>query len=354
VLKSGLFLDSCFNIIMNNNSIFVIAEAGINHNGDIECAKKMIKAAKKAGANCIKFQAFTLDNLLSKNALSADYQKINTGLNSQREVLNKLAFGKNNIKKLRDICISENIEFLCTAFDEKWLKFLTSLGMKRIKIPSGEITNYPYLRFAAKQNLPIILSTGMSNLKEIDNAINIIKKTNNKIEISILHCTSLYPAPMQSLNLLALETIKNKFHLTIGYSDHSIGDSAALTAIGLGARIIEKHFTLDKNFSGPDHKASLTSEELISFINNIRNIEKALGNKLKKPDKKEYSTSKAARRSWHTSKDIQKGKILSNKDLVLLRPGNGILGHTNIIGLEVLKNIKKGIMIKKSWLKKIK
>jgi len=339
---------------MENNSIFIIAEAGVNHNGDLACAKKMIKVAKKAGANCIKFQVFSLNNLLSKNAISADYQKSNTGLNSQWDVLNKLSFDKNNIKKLRNFCFQEDIEFLCTAFDEKWLKYLISLGMNRIKIPSGEITNYPYLRFAAKQKLPIILSTGMSNLKEINNAIKIIQQINSNAEVSILHCTSLYPAPMNSLNLLALKSIKNEFNLQVGYSDHSLGTSAALTAIGLGARIIEKHFTLDKNFSGPDHKASLTPEELVSFIYNIRNIEKALGNNIKKPDKKELSTIKAARRSWHSKKDIKKGTILRNQDLILLRPGSGILGDTDIIGLEALKNIKKGNMIEKSWLKKIK
>ena len=209
---------------MNNNSIFVIAEAGINHNGDLNCAKKMIISAKKAGANCIKFQAFTLDRLLSKNAFSADYQRKNTGESSQWKILNKLALDKKHIIKLKEVCLKENIEFLCTAFDEKWLKILISIGIKRIKIPSGEITNYPFLKYAAKQNLPIILSTGMSNLKEVGAAINLIKKTNNKIKISILHCTSLYPAPMKTLNLLALETIKKKFNLEIGYSDHSLGN----------------------------------------------------------------------------------------------------------------------------------
>ncbi len=339
---------------MKNNSIYIIAEAGVNHNGDLECAIEMIKSAKKAGANCIKFQAFNLNNLLAKNALSADYQISNTGLNSQWDVLGKLCFDKKAINTLSDICVEEDIEFLCTAFDEKWLKFLISLGMKRIKIPSGEITNYPYLRYAAKQNIPIILSTGMSSLKEIRNALNVIKKINKNIDISILHCTSLYPAPMETLNLSALETIKNEFNLQIGYSDHSLGEAAALTAIGLGARIIEKHFTLNKKFSGPDHKASLTSEELSSFIHNIRNIEIALGSHLKKPNKKELSTLIAARRSWHSVKNIKKGAKLRIKDLVLLRPGNGILGDKDITGLKAIKNIKKGKMIEIEWLKKIK
>tara|TARA_B100000401_G_C52792698_1_gene714245 strand:- start:848 stop:1858 length:1011 start_codon:yes stop_codon:yes gene_type:complete len=336
---------------MKDNRVYVIAEAGVNHNGDIECAIEMIKSAKKAGANCIKFQAFNLNNLLAQNALSADYQRSNTGLNSQWDVLDKLSFDKEAFKILNDICIEEDIEFLCTAFDEKWLKFLISLGMQRIKVPSGEITNYPYLRYVAKQNLPIILSTGMSNLKEIQNALNVIKKINQDIDISILHCTSLYPASMKTLNLSALETIKKEFNLKIGYSDHSLGGSAALTAIGLGARIIEKHFTLNKNFLGPDHKASLTSEELSSFIHNIRNIEIALGSHIKKPNKKELSTLIAARRSWHSVKNIKKGKKLSIKDVALLRPGNGILGDKDITGLKAIKNIKKGKMIEIEWLK---
>lgn len=339
---------------MKNNSIYVIAEAGVNHNGDLECAMKMIKHAKQAGADCIKFQAFSLNNLLSKNASSADYQKTNTGLDSQWEVLNNLFFDKNAIKKLYDTCLAEKIEFLCTAFDEKWLKFLISLGMHKIKIPSGEITNYPYLRYAAKQNLPIILSTGMSNLREITNALNVIKEISNEIEVSILHCTSLYPAPMETLNLLALETIKKEFDLRLGYSDHSMGEIASLTAIGLGARIIEKHFTMNKEYPGPDHKASLTPKELSSFISNIRKIEKGLGSNKKEASKKELATLKAARRSWHTAKDIKKGTILGVKDLILLRPGNGILGDTNIIGLEVIKDIKKRKMIENKWLKKIK
>lgn len=193
----------------------------------------------------------------------------------------------------------------------------------------------------------------MSNLKEIRNALTVIKKINEQADISILHCTSLYPAPMETLNLSALDTIKKEFDLKLGYSDHSLGETVSLTAIGLGARIIEKHFTLNRELSGPDHKASLTSDELVSFINNIRDIEKALGSNKKEPDKKELATLKAARRSWHSSRDIKKGAELCAQDLILLRPGNGILGDTDILGLEVLENIKKGVMIEKQWLKKL-
>lgn len=340
------------NKIYDKNKVYIIAEAGVNHNGNIDTAKKMIENASKAGADCIKFQAFTLNKLVSKNAFSAEYQKKNTGHTSQRDLLKSLYLSKKEFKILYKKCIEEKIEFLCTAFDEDWLIYLINLGMKKIKIPSGEITNFLYLQFVAKQNLPIILSTGMSNEKEITNALDVIKKINKTIKVSILHCTSLYPAPMQTLNLSALATIKKKFNLELGYSDHSIGESASIASIGIGARIIEKHFTLNKNFNGPDHKASISSVELKKFVKNIRDIEKALGNGVKQIDNLEYATLKAARRSWHASKNIKEGSKLNLRDIVLVRPGNGILGDTSIIGMKVLKNIKKGTMIESQWIRK--
>ena len=337
---------------MKKNNIYIIAEAGINHNGELDLAKEMILSASKAGANCIKFQAFTLTKLLTKNTFTADYQKANTGLNSQWEVLKNLSFNKKDLIILYKKCAEVNIDFLCTAFDEDWLEFLVSIGMKKIKVPSGEITNHPYLSFAAKFNLPIILSTGMSNDIEIKNAINVIRNINSNAKISILHCTSLYPAKMQTLNLLAIKSLKRKFKTEVGYSDHSLGETASLASIGLGARIIEKHFTLNKKLSGPDHKASLSSSELKSFIKNIRDIEKAMGNGIKTAHKLEFSTLLAARKSWHANKNIKKGIKLTYNDLILLRPGNGILGDINITGLEVLKDIKRGEILEKKWLKK--
>ena len=259
-----------------NNKVYIIAEAGINHNGNIDNAIDMIIAAKNIGADCIKFQAFQIDKLVSDKAASATYQKKETGKNKQKEFLRDLVLTKEDFKLLYEKCKELKIDFLCTAFDEDLLLYLAKLGMKAVKIPSGEITNFPYLNFVAKLSLPVILSTGMSNLSEVKLAIKFLLNKNSKLDITILHCTSIYPAPHKTLNLLAIDTLLKEFNIKVGYSDHSKGNTSSIAAIGIGARLIEKHFTLNKDFSGPDQKASADVEEFSSLIKEIRILENAL------------------------------------------------------------------------------
>jgi len=333
-----------------NNKVYVIAEAGINHNGKIDIAIEMIIAAKKMGADCIKFQAFQIDKLTSNNAISADYQKKETGKNKQKDFLKKLQLTKEEFKILYEKCKKIKIDFLCTAFDEDFLFYLTSLGMKEVKIPSGEITNFPYLKFIAKLSLPVIISTGMSNLYEVQSAIKFLLNKNSNLDITLMHCTSLYPAPHKTLNLLAINTLLEEFNMKLGYSDHSNGNTASIAAIGMGVRLIEKHFTINKNFSGPDQKASADIEEFSNLIKEIRILEDALGSGIKVPHKLELNTARVARRSWHTKRDIKINSKLTKNDLILLRPGNQILGNKNIVGYKIKQSIKKGKIIKKEWL----
>jgi len=333
------------------NKVYVIAEAGINHNGDLFTALKMIKLAKKIGANCIKFQAFDVEKLVSKDAKSANYQKKLTGKNKQKDFLKHLQLKRNDFKALYNECEKLKIDFLCTAFDKDYLKYLVSLGMKRIKIPSGEITNFPYLEFAAKLSLPIILSTGMSNMREVKEALNYMMSINSEVDVTLLHCTSLYPAPYKTLNLLAIKSLSKIFKMKLGYSDHSLGNIASIASIAMGARLIEKHFTIDKNLPGPDQKASCDEKEFSNLIKEIRILETALGKGVKSPHNLERNTASIARRSWHAKRDIKTHSILTAKDLILLRPGNEILGNKNIVGYKTKKYIKKGEIIKKQWIK---
>jgi N-acetylneuraminate synthase len=335
---------------LKKNKVFFIAEAGVNHNGNINIALKMIDLAKKAGADCIKFQAFSIESLVSREAKSAEYQKINVGTDLQWKLLKKLQLSKTDFKRLAKECEKKKIEFLCTAFDEQWLEFLISIGMLRIKIPSGEINNFPLLKKAASYGVEIILSTGMSTLNEIKKSLNIIKSINSNIEVVLLHCTSLYPAPYDSLNLNAIKVMKSKFKNAIGYSDHSLGNLASISAIAMGAVIIEKHFTLNKKQKGPDHKASANYTDLKKLISDIRNLESALGSGEKIPDIRELSIAEIARKSWHAKKKIFKNNIIKKKDIHLIRPGTGIPGNLDIIGKKTKVDIASGSMIKKDWL----
>lgn len=333
-----------------SKNTFIIAEAGVNHNGQLNIAKKMIKIAKNAGADCVKFQAFNISTLVSDNAKSANYQIKETNENIQKNVLKDLVLSKQDLNILFKECIKKKIEFLCTAFDIDLLKYLVSMGMQKIKIPSGEITNFPYLIETAKYNLPIILSTGMSNMQEVKKAYECLKSVNKNVDISILHCTSLYPAPNNTLNLKAISSLSKQYKCTIGYSDHSEGNYASIAAVSLGAKIIEKHFTLNKNYSGPDQSASANPKELKDLIENIRNLEKALGDGIKIAHKLEKNTADVARRSWHAKNNIAANSKIKLEDLILLRPGTGIESSKKLAGLKTKKNIKKGEIIKQSWL----
>lgn len=329
--------------------VYIIAEAGVNHNGDMQIAKKMIEAAAKCGADAVKFQTFKAEKLVSKFAQKAEYQKQNTSKEeSQLEMIKKLELTLENHLELINHCHNLNIEFLSTPFDIESIKLLQKLNIKTTKIPSGEITNLPYLREVSKLSNEIILSTGMSNLKEIEDALKILTSGNiSKKNITILHANTEYPTPFEDANLKAITTIKNKFRCKVGYSDHTNGIEAAVAAVALGALTIEKHFTLDKTMDGPDHKASLEPHELEAMIKAIRNIELALGNGIKKASKSETKNINIARKSIVASKDIKKGEILSEDNITCKRPGNGIspMKWDEIVGQAAQKDYKKDELI---------
>lgn len=302
----------------------IIAEAGVNHNGSIELAFKLIDAAKMAGADIVKFQTGKPELLVSRFAQKAEYQKRNTGNDeSQLEMLRKIIFPFETYKKLSDYCNKVGIEFLSTPFDLESIDYLDSIGCRLWKIPSGEITNYPYLVKIAKTGYPIIMSTGMCNLEEIEAAIKVLKD-NGCGEISLLHCTTEYPAPLVDVNLKAMDTLREKFGYEVGYSDHTKGIEIPIAAVAMGATIIEKHFTLDKNMEGPDHKASLEPQELKAMVDAIRNIEKAIGNGIKVPSESEIKNIAIARKSIVAKRNIKVGEKLTEENITTKRPGNGI------------------------------
>ncbi len=305
-------------------SIFVIAEAGVNHNGSLELAKKLVDTAKDSGADCVKFQTFISKNIVSKNAVKADYQKKQTKTEeSQQDMLKKLELSFDDFVELNQYCSEKNIEFLSTAFDFDSIDFLNSLGISRWKIPSGEITNLPYLIKIAQLNKPVILSTGMSTMNDIKKAIFALKE-NGSGEITVLHCTTEYPTPFNEVNLKAMLSINKEFGVKVGYSDHTRGIEVPIAAVALGATVIEKHFTLNRNMEGPDHRASLEPGELKAMVDSIRNIESALGDGIKQPTESEKKNMIVARKSIIAKRDIKKGETLTEDNLTVKRPGDGI------------------------------
>ena len=329
------------------NKTIIIAEAGVNHNGDIETAKRLIDVASDAGVDYVKFQTFKAERLVSPSAQKAKYQIENDTSkdDSQLKMLKKLELSDNDHKELISYCKSKNISFFSTAFDEEGISYLSSLNFDMFKIPSGELTNYPYLKAIAKTGLPVILSTGMANLDEIEKSINVlVSYGTKKSEITVLHCNTEYPTPMIDVNLKAMLTIKEKLGVSIGYSDHTLGLEVPIAAVALGAKIIEKHFTLDRSLKGPDHKASLEPNELKEMVIAIRNIEMAIsGNGLKEASLSEKKNIHIARKSIHLSKDLKSGSIINEQDIISLRPGDGIctMNWENIIGKQVNKDLKK-------------
>jgi len=306
---------------------FIIAEAGVNHNGSIELAKKLVDVAVEAGADAVKFQTFKATNIVSKNAQKAEYQKknMNDGDNSQFNMLKKLELDVKTHRELILYCQQENIMFLSTPFDHESIDMLDKLGLEIFKIPSGEITNLPYLRSIGKLGKKIILSTGMADIGEIEDALDVLMKEGTKKEnIIVLHANTMYPTPMEDVNLKAMVTIGNTFDIDFGYSDHTLGIEVDIAAVAMGAKCIEKHFTLDRTMEGPDHKASLEPNELKAMVKAIRNIELALGNSIKKPTKSEIPNKNIARKSIVAKTTIKKGEILSEANLAIKRPGNGI------------------------------
>jgi N,N'-diacetyllegionaminate synthase len=307
-------------------SVFIIAEAGVNHNGKIDLAYKLIDVACASGADAVKFQTFKTENLVSKNAPKAPYQKnITSQLESQFSMLKKLELDFSVHKKLINYCKKKGIVFLSTPFDHESIDLLNELNIKIFKIPSGEITNLTYLRHIGSLGKEVILSTGMSNLKEIEDALKIlIDSGTSKGNITVLHANTMYPTPMEDVNLRAMQTIRDKFGVSVGYSDHTLGIEVDIAAVTMGATVIEKHFTLDKTMDGPDHKSSINPEELTMMVNSIRNIEKALGSSIKKPSKSEEPNIASVRKSIVASRSIKKGEIFTEQNITIKRPGTGI------------------------------
>ena len=310
---------------MNQRTV-VIAEAGVNHNGDISIAKQLIDAAALAGADYVKFQTFSAERIVTHTAGKAGYQKQTTDASeSQYEMLKNLELSDEMHDQLISHCISRGIQFLSTGFDIESVDFLLSLGQKLIKIPSGEITNLPLLRHIGGFGFPIILSTGMSTIQEIGDALAILESAGAlRSQTTVLHCTSEYPAPMNEVNLRAMRGIADTFGVDVGYSDHTLGIEVSIAAVSLGAKVIEKHFTLDRNLPGPDHKASLDPVELIEMIKAIRNIEVALGDGIKCPTSSERKNLSAARKSIVAKCKIELGETFSNRNLDVKRSGDGV------------------------------
>ena len=327
----------------------IIAEAGVNHNGKISTAKKLIEIAADAGADLVKFQTFNADRLVTHGAAKADYQILATNsTESQQGMLRKLELTESMHHELIAHCASQNIGFFSTGFDVESINLIVGLGQELFKIPSGEITNLPYLRHIGKLDKTIILSTGMSNMDEIEAAINVLEESGtHRSKITVLHCTTAYPLPMSDVNLRAMQSIQNKFNVAVGYSDHTLGIEIPIAAVALGATVIEKHFTTDRSLPGPDHKASLESAELKAMVDGIRNIEAALGDGIKRLMPSEVTNRDSGRKSIVADRFIKKGELFSSDNLATKRPGIGIspMEWDAIIGKESPSDFQKDGLI---------
>lgn len=326
--------------------VLLIAEAGVNHNGSIELAKRLIDKAVEAGVDIIKFQTFKSEKLVSRDAKQAEYQQRNTGKQNEGQlaILKKLELSHADHDELIAYCNEKGIRFFSTAFDMESIDYLHSLNMGIWKIPSGEITNYPYLRKIAQFNEPVILSTGMCELSDIEAAMNVLLEFGLKKEqITILHCNTEYPTPFEDVNLKAMLEIREKFGVKIGYSDHTKGIEVPIAAVALGATVIEKHFTLDKNMEGPDHKASLEPDELKAMVNAIRNIEQALGTGHKTVSESERKNIEIARKSIVAARHIKAGELLTEENLTIKRPGNGInpMRWNEVVGTRAVQDFNE-------------
>ena len=330
-------------------SVFIIAEAGVNHNGSVDLAKKLIDVASASGVDAIKFQTFKAINLATKNSEKANYQKNTTNhKENQFDMLKKLELSKEMHIELINYSKNKNIKFLSSPFDHDSIELLKDLGLEIFKIPSGEITNLPYLRNIGKLNKKIILSTGMSNINEVKNALDILVNSGTKkSNIIVLHANTEYPTPMEDVNLKAMVTIGNELNVNFGYSDHTLGIEVDIAAIAMGACCIEKHFTLDRNMEGPDHKASLEPDQLKEMVKAIRNIELALGSGIKRPSKSEFPNIKLVRKSIVAKTKITKGDFLREGNLTVKRPGGGIspMKWDEIIGTKATKDYKEDELI---------
>lgn len=331
-------------------SVLIIAEAGVNHNGSMEIAKQLVDVAVEAGVDIIKFQTFKAERLVSKTAKQAEYQKqnIGDGNDSQYEMLKKLELSEENHEELIAYCKEKGIRFWSTAFDFESMDYLHSLGLGLWKIPSGEITNYPFIRKIASYGEDVIMSTGMCETKDIQNAVNVLLRYGvRKEQITLLHCNTQYPTPYQDVNLNAMTSIKDEFDIQIGYSDHTSGIEVPIAAVALGAKVIEKHFTIDRNLPGPDHKASLEPHELKAMVSAIRHIEQALGDGIKRVSDSEKANISVARKSIVAACPIKKGEQLTEENLTVKRPGIGLspMLWDKVIGTIAIKDYEEEDLI---------
>ena len=330
-------------------SVIIIAEAGVNHNGDINIAKRLVKEAKKEGADYVKFQTFVPEKLVAHTAKKAKYQQKTTGTKeSQLEMLKKLALTQNEFCELKQYCEEQQIGFLSTPFDLESIDFLEKLNIPLWKVPSGEITNLPYLEKIGQAHKPVILSTGMSTMQEIQEALNILNK-NGCGKVTILHCNTEYPTAMKDVNLLAMDTIRKVCNVEVGYSDHTQGIEVPIAAVALGASVIEKHFTLDRKMDGPDHRASLEPDELKEMVQAIHNIETALGEKEKIVTESEMKNKSVARKSIVAAKSIKRGEIFTVDNITVKRPGTGIspMRWYDILGRKADRNYEPDDLIER-------
>ena len=337
---------------MNNclkNKTIIIAEAGVNHNGSIEIAKELIDVASDANADFVKFQTFKAEKLVTENADKAEYQKHKTRSGeSQFQMIKRLELDLKAHRELIDYCKQKNIEFLSTAFDHESIDLLDDLNIPFFKIPSGEITNLPYLRHIASVGKPIVMSTGMSTLKEVRVALNILIKSGaSKDKITVLHCNTDYPTSMKDVNLKAMITLKSELGVSVGYSDHTLGIEVPIAAVALGGEVIEKHFTLNRNMPGPDHAASLEPTEFKAMVQAIRNIENAMGDGIKSPSQSETKNIEIVRKSIVACSEIRKGETFTENNLTIKRPGSGLspMKWDEVIGSKSDKQYKKDDLI---------
>ena len=327
--------------------VYIIAEAGVNHNGSFELACKLVDAAKAAGVDCVKFQTFKSENLVSHTAQKAEYQKAATGDSSQQDMLKKLELSYDEFIALKEYCDKVGDTFLSTPFDFDSIDFLNSIDIPFWKIPSGEVTNLPYLIALAKTGKPVVMSTGMCDMYEIEAAIKVLRDNGTK-DIKLLHCNTEYPTPFEDVNLKAMDTMKEAFGLEVGYSDHTKGIEVPIAAAALGATIIEKHFTLDRNMEGPDHKASLEPDELAAMVSGIRHIQMALGTGDKTPSPSEKKNITVARKSIVARKQIKAGEVFTEENITVKRPGTGIspMKWFDILGTEAIRDFAEDELIK--------
>ena len=332
------------------NHTLIIAEAGVNHNGSLDLAKQLVDKAVDAGADYIKFQTFKAEKLVTKSARQAEYQQRNIGSqeNSQFQMLKKLELSPDDHQMLIDYCNKVGIKFFSTAFDFDSMDYLHSINLGLWKIPSGEVTNYPFLKRIAKYNEKTILSTGMCEMEDVRAAVNALYKNGlSKENLVLLHCNTEYPTPFEDVNLRAMQTIKERFCTQVGYSDHTRGIEVPIAAVALGATVIEKHFTLDRNMPGPDHKASLEPDELKAMVSAIRNIEKALGGAEKKISDSERKNIAIARKSIVAATNIKKGEVLTEENITVKRPGTGIspMRWEEVLGTTAVRDFQEDEII---------